>query len=92
MFYMKRTLYPMNRYLIDFQVSTCRDEFRDIPRHTMCRPDPKKASRWGVSEAEKNDIVKQHNMLRGTIEPPATDLLTMVSLSLSLSLSLSQQN
>ncbi|XP_022338195.2 uncharacterized protein LOC111133809 [Crassostrea virginica] len=67
------TAKPVNKN----DVSTCRDEFRDIPRHTMCRPDPKKASRWGVSEAEKNDIVKQHNMLRGTIEPPATDLLTM---------------
>lgn len=63
-----------------FQVTTCREEFRDIPGHTMCMPDNVNATpnQWGVSETEKNDIVKQHNMLRGSIEPTATDLLTMV--------------
>lgn len=60
-------------------VTTCREEFRDIPGHTMCMPDNVNVSpeQWGVSETEKNDIVKQHNMLRGSIEPPAADLLAM---------------
>lgn len=46
----------------------------------MCMPDNVNVTpnQWGVSETEKNDIVKQHNMLRGSIEPTATDLLAMV--------------
>ncbi|XP_062575052.1 uncharacterized protein LOC134236905 isoform X1 [Saccostrea cucullata] len=59
-------------------VSSCREEFRDIPGHTMCKKDKGKAIRWGVSETEKLEIVKQHNMLRGSIEPPATDLPVML--------------
>lgn len=73
-----RILLHSNDYF--YQVTTCREEFRDIPGHTMCMPDNVNVSpeQWGVSETEKNDIVKQHNMLRGSIEPPAADLLAMV--------------
>lgn len=45
----------------------------------MCKTDNKMSSQWGVSDKDKIDIVKQHNMLRGNVEPPATDLPAMVS-------------
>ena len=66
--------------LIGFQQVYCTEEYRKLKGHTMCFTDLPNVSKQGMTEREKRAVLKQHNDLRGRVEPPATDLAKLVRL------------
>lgn len=62
------------------QVGLCTDEYRQLPGHTLCMPDRPNVSKQGMTEVEKQAVLDQHNRLRGGVNPPATDLVKLVSI------------
>ncbi|KAL5014560.1 hypothetical protein ScPMuIL_008830 [Solemya velum] len=54
---------------------TCTDEYRQFPGHTMCMQDDSRVTTSGITETEKNMVLRLHNEYRSTVEPPATDLV-----------------
>lgn len=63
-----------------FQVGLCTEEYRQLPGHTLCMPDRPNVSKQGMTEVEKQAVLDQHNRLRGGVNPPATDLVKLVSI------------
>ena len=68
-----------------FQTSMCTPEYKKLPGHTMCMKDKPNVSKQGMTEAEKLAVLDQHNRLRGGVNPPATDLVKLVSRNASWS-------
>lgn len=63
-----------------FQVGLCTEEYRQLPGHTLCMPDKPNVSKQGMTEVDKQAVLDQHNRLRGGVNPPATDLVKLVSI------------
>lgn len=63
-----------------FQVGLCTEEYRQLPGHTLCMPDRPNVSKQGMTEVDKQAVLDQHNRLRGGVNPPATDLVKLVSI------------
>lgn len=57
---------------------TCTSEYETLPGHTMCMPDDKRVVESGISETDKDLITKLHNDYRGSVQPPATDLVKLI--------------
>ncbi|XP_060576531.1 venom allergen 5-like [Ruditapes philippinarum] len=55
----------------------CKDKFKMIVNHSACRERSPLVQKAGVSDAEKNMIVSEHNKYRKDVNPPATDMLRM---------------
>lgn len=43
-------------------------------------PDKPNVSKQGMTEVDKQAVLDQHNRLRGGVNPPATDLVKLVSI------------
>lgn len=67
------------------QTLMCTPEYKKLPGHTMCMKDKPNVSKQGMTEAEKLAVLDQHNRLRGGVNPPATDLVKLVSRNASWS-------
>ncbi|KAL8593887.1 hypothetical protein ACOMHN_023803 [Nucella lapillus] len=57
---------------------TCTAEYKAIPGHTMCLRDDARVTRIGVTSEERQQIIRLHNEARASVQPPATDLTTMI--------------
>ncbi|KAL8593891.1 hypothetical protein ACOMHN_023807 [Nucella lapillus] len=57
---------------------TCTAEYKAIPGHTMCLRDDACVTRIGVTSEERQQIIRLHNEARASVQPPATDLTTMI--------------
>ncbi|KAK3087233.1 hypothetical protein FSP39_003405, partial [Pinctada imbricata] len=55
----------------------CTEEYRKIPGHTLCMRDKPSVYKSGMTRAEQEAVLRHHNELRGTVEPPATDLVKL---------------
>ena len=64
-------------------VEQCAEKFRNQdPIHSACLPPPQgsfRPSEEGVTEADKEEILRAHNEYRRNVQPPATNMLKMVS-------------
>ena len=62
------------------QPSSCRGKWARLEDSTMCAyHDSPKASRCGVSPADKRLILNLHNQLRAGVDPPQRNMMKMVS-------------
>ena len=57
----------------------CDAKFAWIGTHSACLPKSPDASDVGVDAATAEEILDKHNDLRGGVDPPATDMMKMVS-------------
>ncbi|XP_076451222.1 uncharacterized protein LOC143287163 [Babylonia areolata] len=62
----------------DAEDVTCTGKFQELPGHTMCLQDHPGVEDSGLTEEDKKTILRLHNYHRANVDPPATDLATLV--------------